>query len=134
MNNFTHDKKQKLANKINLIKDKKALTIIKDKIISLNQNIHITKNNNGYFLEFINLEEQTYVDLDKYIKQFDNEINNGCAFSISPSQMCKNDKKINKKFKYTNLENHILNRTKYENALMQYMTEENCYSQLNNNI
>jgi hypothetical protein len=121
----------KLSEKISNMRDKKYkkdLKSIKKIIEDNNPDISMTKNNNGYFSpDFETLSYETYVELEKYLseikdreKSAENTITDSEHHVFSAS---KNNDNLNKRLKYTNSENLILNKIKYENALKEHQSE-----------
>lgn len=73
MTEFSYEKKVKLVERIAQIKDKNELINIKTLIKTYNPDICMTKNNNGYFAEFQNLNIITYNEIAKFIDKLDNK-------------------------------------------------------------
>ena len=133
---FSHDKIRKIADRIGNMRDKKwkkDLINIKDIIVSNNPDIAMIKNNNGYFApEFEKLSQKTFYSLQEYFNKIENREKRCCINFGSDTESNtdnyyqeKTDDVIdnNKKLKYTNSENHILNRLKYDKALKQHQSE-----------
>jgi len=128
MTDFTYEKQQKMADRIQKISEKANLIHIKTIIKKHNPNLEMTKNSNGYFFDFKNLSKQTYIELNNFLDKIDkkelqdnndaNKLSDTLKYSLELS-----DKNNNKKLKYTNSENHILNRVKYENALKIHQSD-----------
>lgn len=73
---YPFDKKKKLANKIGTIKNPTYLREIRDIIINNNKNISIIKSGEGILLLFNNLNDNTYLILEQYLKKIEkNKIN-----------------------------------------------------------
>jgi hypothetical protein len=130
---YTYEQKTKLATKIGRIKTKSELIEIKKIINNNNPSLELVKNNNGYFVEFHNLNENTYSELAKYIEKIEalNNLKNTTVSELESSNSDKYEKSENfsdsisqKKLKYTNSETHILNRVKYEKELKKHQHEE----------
>lgn len=128
--NYPYEKILKLAQRIGNMREKKYkndLKHIKKIIEDTNPDIkdRMTKNNNGYFLpDFESYNYETYIELTKYLDEIDEK-----NYSNSESEKNKNNLYVsektdehseNKKLKYTNSENHILNKRKYEEALKKH--------------
>ena len=71
--NYTLNDKKQLANKIKKIKKKKYLKKIAT--IILDHKGNYIENDNGLFMFFHNLENETYVELDKCVSNIQNKIN-----------------------------------------------------------
>jgi hypothetical protein len=131
---YPYEKIEKLALRIRNMKDKKFkkdLIYIKNLIILNNPDISMIQNNNGYFApEFEKLSYGTYIELTKYFDKIDNKnsIESESEKNMSDYYNYKKnenmfDKGGEKKLKYTNSENIILNKLKYEKALKQHQSE-----------
>lgn len=68
-NEYTHDKKKKLASKIKKIHNINYLKNIRDIIKHYNPDVQITKNSKGVLLLFDKLTDGTYIHLEKYIHE-----------------------------------------------------------------
>lgn len=121
----------KLSEKISNMRDKKYkkdLKAIKKIIEQNNPDVSMTKNNNGYFSpDFESLSYDTYTQLEDYLneikereKNAENTIAESDSYVFSTSKTTDN---LNKRLKYTNSENLILNKIKYENALKEHQSE-----------
>jgi hypothetical protein len=64
---YNYDMIKKMAKKINKINDKKIYTDIIKIIKVMNPDLIITENDNGMFIKFNKLSQQTYLKLDNYI-------------------------------------------------------------------
>lgn len=133
MTEFSYEKKIKLRDKIQkVVKSKEDLLGIKALLKSCNPELEMSKNKNGYFIDILNLELSTYIELAKYIdkldkKRIEEEKQNSLSDntkSDSHVESTENVENVEKKPKYKNSENHILNRAKYEKALKEYQEEE----------
>ena len=63
---YPFDKKQKLADKINSIRDKPTLRKIRTIIFSENPTVSARKDSNGYLMYFQNYTEDTYKKIEKF--------------------------------------------------------------------
>ena len=132
MTDFSYEKKVKLRDKIQRhVKSRDDLIHIKSLIKTHNPALSVTKNNNGYFIDILDLTTTTYVEIAKFLDKLDKKRNDESENERSISEAQKNNDKTDecpetvpqKKLKYKNSENHILNRVKYEKALKQHQTE-----------
>lgn len=128
LSKYSYEKIEKIAERIKNMTDSKYrndLKMIKKIIVKNNPDITMIKNNNGYFSpDFETLTHKTYEELTNYFSQMDNiSKNNNKNFSQSHDDKNVSEIKIEKKYKYTNSENHILNKIKYEKALNQHRNE-----------
>jgi hypothetical protein len=119
---FSYEKKVRLRDRIErLVKNKKDIISVIELLTQYNPMIHITKNKNGSLVDISELEDITYVELDKLMddilcgnKKNDNK---KCDLIDDNMEHETTDAITQKRLKYTNSENHILNRVKYEKAL-----------------
>jgi hypothetical protein len=120
---YSIEKKKKLAERIQRLTVESDLKQIKNIIFTNNPSLDVTKNKNGYFMQFQNLSYETYVEIEKYInkadtrklKEIESEILQSSEYVDEISD--EKGKKKSKKLRLTNTENHILNRVKYEKEL-----------------
>lgn len=129
---YPYEKIVKLSEKISSMKDKKYkkdLKHIKKIIEDCNSDISMTKNDNGYFSpDFETLNYETYIKLEEYleeIKMRNNRENSNTDTEKNLSYLSEknNDCVLNKRLKYTNSENLILNKIKYVNAIKEHQSE-----------
>ena len=127
---YTHEQKEKLARRISKIKNKQKLIDIL-KIIQKDPSYNgITENNNGIFLLFHKMTNDTYSKIEKYIKK--NIINCTSEEPMTESHLnltddfsAVNDFDLDhqSKFKYSNKEKCIIKRKLYDNALNDMIKE-----------
>lgn len=130
---YSYESIIKISEKISNMRDKKYkkdLKQIKKIIEENNPNMSMTKNNNGYFSpDFETLTFNTYVQLEKYLENMKETKSEENMTTESEHYFCntfdKNNSNLNKRLKYTNSENLILNKMKYENALKEHQNEYN---------
>lgn len=72
--NYDYEVLKKLAKKINKIKEKSQLISIMKIIKTLNPNVLITENENGMFIKFNSLTQETYQKIDNYLYKNCSEI------------------------------------------------------------
>jgi len=129
MNNYTHEQKEKLARRISKIKNKQKLIDIL-KIIQKDASYDgMTENNNGIFMLFHKLSNDTYFKIEKYLKKNFN-ITSDDQFTDSQSiniDSYTNDFDLDNqsKFKYSNKEKCIIKRKLYNNALNDLVNNDN---------
>ncbi len=139
MTEFSYERKVKLRDKIQkLVKSKEELVQIKTLLKTHNPKLPMTKNKNGYFIDILDLEPITYVEITKFLDKLDKK-RSELEEKSSLSDTSKNtktddytfektdefvDQITQKKLKYKNSENHILNRVKYEKALKAHQEED----------
>lgn len=125
---FTFEKKKKLMEKIQNLKDKNEINDIRNIIFLHTKDPPHMKNSNGMFFVFDDLSEATYVELTKYIDkknkkkltQLEKEINQASELLSEELEAIpekKTHKIVPKNLKLTNAETHLLNRRKYEQEL-----------------
>ena len=113
---FTYDMKRALARRISSLTDKKILVDIMLIIKKLNPNVQITDNENGVFITFNHLTQQTYIDINNYLhthaqKKKDDHTpqfslykpytSEECEYSNTPSKMSNKEKALLKKQRYS---------------------------------
>ena len=129
---FSFEKKKKLATKIQKLSSRADLVQIKKIIVDNNPELAFMKNSNGYFMQFQNLSDGTYIKLSEFLNEKDSQEKKKILKEME-SEICDNsdllsddvvaltdnvtDKNVSKKLRLTNTENHILNRAKYEKEL-----------------
>jgi hypothetical protein len=133
---YSDDKKKKLADKIHALpaKNKENLKKIKRIIFDNNPSLEFTKNKNGMFTDFLTLENNTYVELDKFITKLENarlrrleeEVTNTDDLIATSENIFSDDVPIknSKKLRMTNTEIQLLNRARYEKALEKNARDE----------
>lgn len=134
MTEISYERKVKLRDKIQkYVKEKDELLAVKILLKKYNPKLPMTKNNNGYFVDILNLEPATYVELAKFLdklvkKRLELEEKNSVSETSKTDDYVKTDEFVDnitdKKLKYKNSENHILNRVKYEKALKEHQEED----------
>jgi len=133
MNNFSYEQKEKLARKINKIKNKQKLIEVL-KIIQKDESYDgVTENNNGLFLMFHKLSNDTYLKIDKFLKkkisddgqQFENSsatsdvLTDSVTLYSSDNFPFENQSRL----KYSNREKCIIKRKLYDEALQDMSVE-----------
>lgn len=120
---YTFEDMEKINNDISKIKKKEYLENIRDIIIENNPNIKITENTNGLFVHFHNLTNNTYKELEKYIRNANNKkkkkktdstntLSEYVPYSTDEHTYC-NDGKM----KYTSKEKILMKRNMYYNEI-----------------
>lgn len=119
---FDYEMKRKLANKINKIKDRKILLSIIQIIKVTNPNIKITENNNSILIKFNTLSNETYKNLDNYLR---NSVSKKLLeMSENATSLCQeytpyvNDEfaSLETKYKLSNRDRAILKKKKYSES------------------
>jgi hypothetical protein len=130
MNNYTYEQKEKLARRINKIKNKQKLIDIL-KIIQKDSSYDgMTENNNGIFMLFHKLTNDTYYKIEKYLKKNFNTTSDEPftdSLSVNNGDSYTNDFDLDNqsKFKYSNKEKCIIKRKLYNNALNDLVNNDN---------
>ena len=121
---YTKYDKKKLIDRISKIHNKNIHKNIKKIIEKNNPDLNSTKNANGIFIYFNDLNEKTYGTiknyLDNYDKQESKKKENDSEFMSSDENSDESEEvKVApiKKLKLTNAEQHILNQVKYKNTM-----------------
>lgn len=126
-NTYTFDKKKKLMERINKLSSKAEFEQVKKIILEKNPELDSMKNQNGLFLQFNYLNNETYIGLTSYLdkleklklkKMREELLETSEALSDDDTFTNNNsDKNMSKKLRLTNTESHIINRVKYEKEL-----------------
>lgn len=125
---YSNERKKRLVEKINKLRDPNVLKKIKNLIISNNPDLALIKNSNGYFMQFQNLSMKTYFEIDKYLdriekqdrinkQELENHENTDSQSTDNMTMSASNEHNKAKKLRLTNIETHILNRKRYEKQL-----------------
>lgn len=138
---YTHSKKERLVNKINKLKNKEHFKQVL-KIIKSREDVPTKESGNSTIMFFHNLQNETYYELEKYIKSVqkktkknkDNDTVN--SSSIQEYKPYSNDKytinkNMNPKLKYSNKEKNILKKTQYDMNLMEENGSDVVYTKFN---
>lgn len=70
---FSFERKKKMAAKISTMTNTDQLRKIRDIIFSENQNVSARKNNEGYLMYFQNYTNETYYKIEKYLNRVEKE-------------------------------------------------------------
>jgi len=117
---FTHDKKKKLLYKINKLTSKKDMIKIYKIILNHKKDEEITKNNNGIFMLFHDLDDEVYFKLEKAInKILKNELSETLSaerktYKVYDKENCPVQNGLTKKLKLSNTEKNLLKRKQYD--------------------
>ena len=139
-NKYTRDQIKKLASKINKFTNKndfiKIFEILKDEIGD-----SVTENNNGLFMFFHNLSDDTYEKIEKEVKRVNKKKNYYTdSESISKKEYTPymqddfpTHKDLSPKFKYSNTEKNLIKRRHYNENVNN--TDDNVvYTKFNVNL
>jgi hypothetical protein len=130
---FSYDRKVKIAEKISRMRGKKNKHHLKQIIKIIEENNfdaqdYMTKNSNGIFIpDFESYSYETFTKLSNYLEEIENleseitDSKSNTYYSEKTDERSDNIK--SKKLKYTNSENHILNKMKYEKELKKHQSE-----------
>lgn len=131
-NIYTHKMKQRLADRISKVKNKNDMINIVKIIHEDNKNI--SENQNGIFMLFDSLNNDTYIQLNEYLNNISTTQKkkkpNKIEYKSYSSNNCSNEDSINykindqfdSKLKYSNTEKSIIKRNMYN---QKYESEEN---------
>ncbi len=119
---ISHDRKRVIKDKIEKLKKKRHLIEI-FKIISSDANINKSENNNGIFLYFNNLKDETYIKLERYLDMIELEDNvTETEFSATFSESNSTniiDEDYGSKLKLSNKEKNIIKKKQYDKILSE---------------
>lgn len=140
---YSHSKKKKLVNKINKLKNKEHYVQVL-KIIKKREDVPTKETGNSTFMFFHNLQNETYCELEKYVKSIlkknkktkSNDNDTITSSSVQEYKPYSNDKytinkNMNPKLKYSNKEKNILKKTHYDINLMEENGSDIVYTQFN---
>lgn len=123
MTEINYDNKQKLACLIEKIRDKKKLIEICTIIKKYNANIIMTENDNGIFLNFSNLSDITYLELDTFLKKCKksttSEHSESFKLNYTPYSQDDSfyDQSVAAKLKLSNKEKTLIKKKLYDSAI-----------------
>lgn len=138
MEEYSFERKKKLADKIGNIKDKTILRKIKHIILSENTNAKSTKTGGGIFMYFQDYTDDTYHKIDKYLQKVEREKLERQTRSITEisEQLLQSSEIIDdpidynvtrSRLRYSNKEARILRRNQYEEIIHQKPDKEDKY-------
>jgi hypothetical protein len=119
-NEYTLEKKKRMANKISEIKSKEDLKAIRNIIFSENPSISVNRDSGGMLMFFQNLTPITYIKLDKYLGEIEiNKFNKKAAeiTKNSVSLSSDSDNIIPSGYRYSNKEKNVLRKKYYQNMM-----------------
>ena len=124
MEQYSLNKKRKLADIIHKIDNKKDLKKIKDIIYENNPEISVIQTNSTLLMYFHNLNNNTYYLLDEYISNIANISSDDKSYNYQNTQKAKSDEINNKtKYKYSNMEKSIIKSKMYNEELLHSDSE-----------
>ena len=138
MEEFSHERKKKLAEKLSNIRNQKDLVNIFEIICSENPNI--SENNNGMFMLFNNFNNETYYKLEKYISIIQNRKTDKTLSNNSEEHSDKmkytpyshdefpDQAQLSPKLKYSNKEKNIIKRQRYDTFMNSEENSDNATS------
>lgn len=121
MDEFTFEQKEKLARKIQKLKNGKYYCDVHNIIKNHNPNINITTNSSGHYMYFHNLSAITYNELDKYInnvsKKKEKMLNEATIDSYNIINTENEQFSGNPRLRYSNQEKNLIKRKNYVELL-----------------
>ena len=116
---YSFEDMERIVDNISKIKKKVYLEKIRDIVIENNPNIKITENTNGLFFHFDNLTNNTYKEIEKYIKKISKKKKNSDSNTLSEYVPYSTDEYTlrDSKIKYTGKEKVLMKRNIYYNEL-----------------
>jgi len=137
------ERKKKLASKISELRNKEDLKKIKKIIFETNPNIAVNKDSGGILMFFQNLTNDTYINLDNYMKEIElrkitkrtnkitriseklqNESEANYSSCHSDRMLISGNDPRNAEFKYSNKEKNIIRKKEYEKIIRQTLSEQ----------
>ena len=125
---YSFDKKKKMASKISDMRDKNVLRKIRDIIFTENPQLNAKKSSNGYLMYFQNYTNETYNKLEKLLNKIENDnLEKQTRTITESSEQLKlssdaDDKNIDyistrSRLRYSNRERRLIQRKQYESIL-----------------
>jgi len=135
---FTFEEKERLVKRIHKLKKNKYYEDVKNIIIKHNPNINITSNPSGEFLYFHDLKNETYYDLNKYLKiirkkkEISDTSENTYSLDLNFTKNSEDENLFSgsPSLRYSNKERNLIKRKLYNIQL----SEKNVNYQNNNSI
>ena len=127
---YSFERKKKLADKISDMRDKNILRKIKDIILTENPDIGVKKTSNGLFMYFQNYTEETYHKIEKLLHKIEREKLERQTRSIAETseQLLQSSEAIDdtmdynvtrSRLRYSNKEARLIRRSQYEQVVHQ---------------
>jgi len=114
---YPFEQKKKLANKISKIKKKNDLITIYNIIRDENKNLNHSNNDNGIFMMFHNLSNQTYYKLDEFLQSRKtttlSDTSDKSEYKPYSIEEFAGQDKLSPKLKYSNREKNLIKRQRY---------------------
>jgi hypothetical protein len=119
---YTYEELVKLRNDLQKIKNKQYAKEIKSIITFNNPELPITKNENGLYMCFQNLTQETYNALQAYVKKLKtnaiiSETQDGLSSEHQPYSQNEYPFEGNSKLRYSNKEKNLIKRKLYDKEL-----------------
>lgn len=152
-NIYNFERKKKLANRINGIRDKPLLRAIRDIIYKENPGIIAKKSSGGYLMYFQNYTPITYLKIDNAINKYEMrkreksyDSNSSAKFSNKSNTVTESSDKPNitsseepndynrmyTRLRYSNRERRLIKRQQYEDIINEQIDEIITHSASNN--
>lgn len=123
---FSFERKQRLAAKINDMRDKTVLKKIKDIIFANNPNITARKSGGGYLMYFQNYTNETYhkierllnkIEIEKLEQQTKTITETSDQFALSSEDPTSDYNMSRTRLRYSNREKRLIRRCQYEDII-----------------
>lgn len=115
---FSYDDLTELVRQVENIKKKSLLNEIRDIIFNTNQNLKYTENSNGIYFHFHNLNQETYIKLDKFLKKNKHLISDDeTTDNYFETKINKDKDEIDFLNGFSNREKNLIKRRLYDNAI-----------------
>lgn len=129
---FSFEKKKKMAAKISTMTNKEQLRKIRDIIFSENQNVSARKNNEGYLMYFQNYTNETYYKIEKYMNKLEKEKieKQTRALTETSDQMLSSEDPntdytlSRSRLRYSNTERRLMKRRDYEKKISENVKKQ----------
>jgi|SRR5579872_4984770 len=131
---YPFEKKQKLADKISVLRDKPTLRKILDIIRTENPEATAKKDRDGYLMYFQNYTDETYIKIEKLLNKIDRdklEQQTRSITEMSDNVMSSDDPNTNytlsrTRLRYSNRERRLIKRQQYEDIINDKLLDSSC--------
>lgn len=125
---YTHEKKKKLAERISKLKKNEHKIRVYE--IIQEENKQVSSNENGIFMLFHNLSDETYDRLEKYLRQLrikgktDTMSDTSEKLEYKPYSVddFPSQEKLSPKYRYSNREKTLVRKRRYSEAISEENT------------
>jgi hypothetical protein len=139
---YSFEKKKKLASRISDMKNKDHLRKIRDIIFTENPSVSAKKDSGGYLMYFHNYTNDTYYKIEKYINRLEREklerqtrsITENSDHILFSSEDPNIDYNSQSGLRYSNREKRLIKRRQYEDIINEKLTDEDMNTEKETNV